>query len=57
MMDGALSIRKEGPHKDWRREKGISPVEYETMKEVVKMKEQILQIINANPRSFRVGGE
>ena len=55
MMEGALNIGKEGPHKDWRGEKGISPVEYQTMEDVQKMKKQILRIINVSPLLFRKG--
>ena len=57
MMNGASSIKEEGAHKEWRRKHGISPFEYETMKEVPKMIEQIRQIINADPSLFRIGGE
>ena len=54
-----IAMKKDGAHKDWRREHGISPVESDTMKKhgVPKMRAQILQIINANPSLFRTGEE
>ncbi len=57
MMDGALTIKKEGVHKDWRRKQGIAPVEYQKMEEVQKMIPQIFQIVDANPNWFRMSGE
>ncbi len=57
MMGGVLGIKQEEPHKNWRRKQGIAPVEYQTMEEVQKMMEQILQIISANPNLFRMSDE